>query len=48
MVASEMADVLSDRYPGEPAARDFRKLVDQLTTTGMGTSKDDRAVPLTP
>jgi transcriptional regulator with XRE-family HTH domain len=31
MVASEMTDVLSERYPSEPAARDFRKLVDELT-----------------
>jgi transcriptional regulator with XRE-family HTH domain/tetratricopeptide (TPR) repeat protein len=31
MVASEMTDVLGERYPGEPTARDFRKLVDELT-----------------
>jgi hypothetical protein len=31
MVASEMTDVLSERYPGEPAVRDFHKLVDALT-----------------
>ncbi len=31
MPGTEMADVLSERYPGEPAARDFQKLVDELT-----------------
>jgi hypothetical protein len=31
MVASELTDVLSEKFPGEPASRDFQKQVEELT-----------------